>query len=87
MNAMEKMLASMLSNMVPPEVLAALSPEKITEYTDAIKALIQRFDDRLTDIESNQFAILERLENVNNKYNSSKRGSGNKFIGDGTGDN
>lgn len=86
---MEKMLASMLSNMVPPEVLAALSPEKIQEYSDGIKTLIVSFQMRLDALEDTQLKILDLLErSANERSNNSGRGSRKPArITDGTGSN
>ena len=92
MSAMENMLASMLSKMMPPELLVALSPENLQRYSEEAKALITDFQIRLTNIEHMQMqnndllnSIMERIsENGGCKYTGGKR-TGNKPVGSGDG--
>lgn len=93
MSAMENMLASMLKSVIPPEVMALITPEKMQEFGDKINAYIaeQRESiDLIKQVQMQQLdmlnAIAERLENGGCKYNSSKRGTGNgNANGNGTG--
>ena len=80
MSAMENMLGSMLAKMMPPELLAALSPENLQRYSEEARALITDFQTRLTNIEqmlmqNNDLlnALLERANNDGCKYTGGKR--------------
>ena len=80
MSVMDDMLASMLMKMVPPEVLAALSPEKLQEYSDQVKALLAHFQNELDLIKSSQMqlddkidAVLERLGNERCNYTGGRK--------------
>lgn len=91
MSAMENMLGSMLAKMMPPELLAALSPENLQRYSEEARALITDFQERMSYIENTQTeiqrqisVIMERLENDRCKYTGGKR-AGSKPVGSGDG--
>lgn len=93
MSAMENMLASMLKSVIPPEVMALITPEKMQEFGDKINAYITEQREDMDLIKQTQMqhsdllaAIMERLENGGCKYNGGKRGTGNgSASGNGTG--
>ena len=84
MSAMEQMLANMLKNALPAEVMDLLSPEKLQEFGERINAYIIDNKNSLEQILTNQDAILnrltlieERLDNARCNYSGAgKRGSG-----------
>jgi hypothetical protein len=91
MSAMENMLASMLSKMMPPELLVALSPENLQKYSEEARALIVDFQERLSHIEQMQMQnndllnqLMERVGNDGCKYTGGKR-TGSKPVGSGDG--
>lgn len=66
MSAMEKMLEGILKNMLPPEVLAAITPENIEKITNNAKELKDTLVEGLKAIQveqSQQRAMLEDLLN------------------------
>lgn len=77
MGAMENMLASMLQKAIPPDVLAMLTPEKIEEYKNGVKALWAEHKEQVDRIEQKLDCILlEASKNDTGKRNSiSKRSS------------
>lgn len=83
MGAMENALASMLQKAIPPEILAALAPEKLEEYKNGVRAAWLAHKEQLDRIEATQVIILEELRNGrtgndnSNSRGSRKRGNGN----------
>jgi len=94
MSAMDNMLATMLSKMMPPEIMAALSPENIALYSEQAKAVLEHFKSELDLIKNEQMrqhdlltAILERLDNVGSKSSNRGRKSIGSDSGSGSGSN
>jgi hypothetical protein len=65
MGAMDEMLASMLKNMLPPEVMELMSAENIGHIKDAVNAFVVDIRESLDTIKAQNEAILERLNNDN----------------------
>ena len=80
MNAMEKMAISIISGLVPPEVMAMITPENIKQIADNLNS-------RFSEFEAKQNRILEILERLENDGRYCKPGSiGNGTDSNGTGD-
>jgi hypothetical protein len=73
------MLADMFKKALPPEVMAMLSPEKITELGEKVTAFITDVRERLDRIEEKQIQIIGMLatEAENGPGKSSGKRSGN----------
>jgi hypothetical protein len=87
MSAMEQMLAGMLKNALPAEVMELLSPEKLQEFGERINAYITDNKNGIEQILTNQDAILNRLTLIEERLDNVGRGnnSGSAKRGNGTG--
>jgi hypothetical protein len=75
MGAMDEMLASMLKNMLPAEVMELMSAENIGNIKDAVNAFVIDIRESLDTIKEQNEAILERLNNGNGNSAGNVSGS------------
>jgi hypothetical protein len=76
MSALNDMLVSMIKGIIPPEVMAVITPEKANEVLSSINDFKTRFE----TVETTVKAIAEKLNVGSNDYNG-----GNASISDHTG--
>lgn len=73
---MSDMFADVLKKMVPPEVMAMLTPEKISEFGERLNAVVSDIRDRMDRIEAKQNDILVAIEGIKNERDSSNDSDG-----------
>lgn len=73
MNAMEKMFKSILESMIPPEVLAQITPENMARIAASINEAISNNREMLLDISGKQDRIIELLEAKDDNGNNRRK--------------